>query len=470
MSIEALEHSSHTAPLETHDSVEATSPSHDVANNSFSDWGANAPATEPAAAAPQGGGDFDFFSMLGSLFGGGQNGQNTDLFSILSNIFDFAGDQAAQSSGANGGPSPQNPEVHRDEVSTGTEIKKEISGETGDEHLHAKGSADASIYAKANAFSETVNDGKHVKARAGAEARAGMQAEAQGQVTSDIGSIDGKARVSNEAWAAALTEAEAGPTGADAMAKAEAGTLAQAKADTNMNLGDGLVTGHAAAHAEAGGGANAMGKVGVSYAPPSAAVNAKAEAFAGARAGYAAQGGMAGMKYGIEGEVWAGIGAKAEFNSGIDKDGKLHFEFAVGVAYGVGMQIKYGMEIDLKQVAKTAGKILSLFTGGGLGAIASMFNGGKGGGQHANQAVTNAASQAAANAVGQAMGQTVRNSQHESSSFDGHSTSSSGSLEDGLQSESPETESEPEFESEPEMENESFDEPTESFESADAVA
>jgi hypothetical protein len=195
------------------------------------------------------------------------------------------------------------------------------------------------------------------------------------------------------------------------------------------------VTGQADARAEAGGGAQAKGKVGVTFAPPQVAVNAKAEAFAGARAGYSAKGGVAGVGYGIECEVWAGVGAKAEINGGIDKDGKLKLDFAIGIAYGVGGQVKFGVEIDLKEVAKTASKVLSFLGGGFFGAIAGMFGGGSGNGQHASKAITDtvqkmapAMGQTAANAVAPAIQQTVDDSQHEESFEETHEESQAHSL------------------------------------------
>ena len=401
--------------------------------NTVSDWSAT--GAQAAEQAP-----FDLFAALGSIFGGAQNGQSGnsfDLGALLASIFDFAGTQATAAA-PEGSPTPAAPQKNREEVSVSAREEANWSAETGDEHLKAKGRANAAIYAQANGFAETINDGKSVKARAGAEAVAGMSAEAEGSVHTDIGSIDGKARVSNEARASTRAEAEAGPNGLSASHQAEASVMAKAKADTNLNLGDGLVKGHADARAEAGAGAKADGKVGVTANPPGVVVNAKAEAFAGARAGYSAKGGVAGVGYGIECEVWAGVGATAEINGGIDKDGKFRFEFALGVAYGVGCKVKYGMEIDLKQVAKTAAQVvgvLGMGLGGIIGAIGGMFDGGSGDGKRAGQAVTQAV-QKAAPAIGQlasmgvqqGLGDVAKDSQHEESSFEGEAMHSSSSF------------------------------------------
>jgi hypothetical protein len=174
---------------------------------------------------------------------------------------------------------------------------------------------------------------------------------------------------------------------------AEAGVMARGEAETNLQLGDGLVAGHAEAQAESGAGGKAKAHAGVSFNPPEAVVNAKAEAFAGARAGYSAKGGVAGVGYGIEAEVWAGAGAKAEINGGLDKDGKFKVEFSLGIACGVGAMVKINFEFDTKNfgkvvtgVVKAAGDVIGAI----VGAVAGLFDGGSGDGKHAGQVVASA--------------------------------------------------------------------------------
>lgn len=450
MSIDALSHSSHTE-AQSHDAETSSHPT----RSQMSSYGANdvmnsmsefsrlandvaEPTGRTSSSGANNSGGFDLFSALGSLFGGAQQGgsaEQFDLYALLSSIFDFAGTQAANASAANGGPSPSNPDVVIQREDAGVKEEANWSGETGDEHFQAKGHANAEVHATTKTFTEAVNDGKSVKARAHVEARAGMSAQAQGSVHTDVGDVQGKARVSNEAFVIADAQAEAGPNGASAEAMNAVGALAQAKGETTMTMAEGLVQGSADARAEAGAGAQAKGKVGVSFAPPQMAVNAKAEAFAGARAGYSAKGGVAGVGYGIECEVWAGIGAKAEVNGGIDKDGKLKLEFALGIAYGVGGQVKFGVELDLKEVAKNASKVIGFLGGGFLGAIAGMFGGGAGNGEHAAKAVTDTAQklapamgQAASNAVGPQLQQVVDDTQHEESFEETHEESMSHAL------------------------------------------
>ena len=74
--------------------------------------------------------------------------------------------------------------------------KVEVSGETGDEHFKAKGHAAAEAHAKADTFSETFIDGSGVGVRGGAEASAGVSADADGSIKTDIGELNGHAHVS----------------------------------------------------------------------------------------------------------------------------------------------------------------------------------------------------------------------------------------------------------------------------------
>lgn len=387
-----------------------------------------------AQEAQQPAGEFDFFQMLGALFGGGfaqgngKDAANTfDLFSILSSIFDFAGKGAEKKEAApeddvapeEAAAPKAKPQAPKNEQRVGVREQVQTSGEFGDEHFKAKGRAAAEAHAEAKSFSESFTDGSSVGVRGGAEASVGASAEAEGSIQTDIGSVDGRARISAEAYARVMGEAQAGPTGLSATGKAETGVMARGEAESNVNLADGLIKGHAEAQAEAGAGAQATGTAGVSFNPVNAVVNAKAESFAGARAGYSAQGGVAGIGYGIEAEVWAGAGIKAEINGGLDKEGKFKLEFAFGVAVGVGAQVKFNIEIDTKEVAKAIGKVL-----GGAGSIfgaifkgvAGLFGGGKGDGTHAAKCIESGINRMAPmidQAVGKATEQTGKSDQQQ---------------------------------------------------------
>ncbi len=338
---------------------------------------------------------FDLFKALGDLFSGANqpqaNGPDAankfDLGAILSSIFDFAGKQVDKAGGL-----PK--AAHHD----GGQVRVAVSGETGDEHFKAKGSASAEAHAKADTFSETFLDGSGVGVRGGAEASAGVSAEAAGSVVTDIGSIDGRAKVSAEVYARLYGEARAGPDGVSASGRAEAGAMAKGEAETNLQVADGIIAGHADARAESGTGGRATARAAVSFDPPEAVVNAKAEAFAGARAGYSAKGGVAGVGYGVDMEVWAGAGAKIELNGGLEKDGKFKIQFSIGVAAGVGAMMKFNLEFDTKVFGKVVGDLVGKagdIVGDIFGAVAGLFDGGSGKGAHAGKALAAAIKQIA---------------------------------------------------------------------------
>lgn len=363
-------------------------------------------------SAPQESG-FDIFGILGSflglpLGGGGKNSNQFDLFSILGSIFDFGNQKNAEQQqtqqqqptnalDANGNPLPAQTQPQDDkapnEERSGVEEKAEIQGRYESDLLTAEGNAKAEAHATAKSHSEQFTDGKNVGVRAAAEASAGASVEANGKVTTPLGSVDGHAKVGAEVYARTSAEAQVGLDGASAGAHAATGAMARGEASSNMEMANGLVTGHAEAQAEAGAGAKADANVGVTFKPPAAAVKAKGEAFAGARAGYAAKGGVGGVGYGIAAEVWAGAGVKAEIDGGLDKDGKLKLEFCLGVAVGVGAQVKFGIEIDTKKIAQTFMQTLSSpggLLGGIFDAVAGLFGGGKGNGEHAGKAIDSA--------------------------------------------------------------------------------
>ena len=383
--------------------------------------------------APTGEQAFDLFKAIGELFSGPPQGNGAeaankfDLGAILASIFDFAGKQAHKQ-----GPLP------KDEHHVGGREHVEASGQVGDAHLGAKGRASAEAHLKADSFSETFVDGSGVGVRGGAEASAGVSAEAAGAITSDVGSIDGRAKVSAEVYARLYGEARAGPDGVSAAGKAEAGAMARGEAETNLQIADGVLAGHAEAQAEAGAGGKATGRAAVSFNPPEAVVNAKAEAFAGARAGYQAKGGVAGVGYGIEAELWAGAGAKAEINGGLDQDGKFKLEFSLGIAAGVGAMVKIKLEFDTKIFGKVVSNVVAAagdLLGSIFGAVAGLFDGGSGNGAHAGKAIAAAIKQIAP-MIGQAAASAAKKeftekSESHGTSDQGLSLASHGTLAEG---------------------------------------
>ncbi len=298
-----------------------------------------------------------------------------DLGAILNEVFQFI-------AGAFGG-------TQASTTSVGVQEKVEVAGQWSDGHVTAQGRAAAEVHARAQAVSETFVEEGGVGVRGGAEASVGASAEAAGSVCSDVGSIAGRARISAEAYARLYGEACAGPDGLRAAGRAEAGVLAVAEADAQAQLLGGLVEGKADARAEAGAGAQATARSAVTFAPPQAVVEGKAGAFAGARAGFSAKGGVAGVGYGIEAEVWSGAGAKAEFTGGLD-DGKFKFRATLGVAVGVGACITINVEIDTKDLAAmvsgavaAVGQLVGGLFGGLGDAVGGLFKGNGGQGAHA---------------------------------------------------------------------------------------
>lgn len=307
-----------------------------------------------------------------------------DLGAILGEVFAFIGKAFGEAAPASS---------NKSSTEVGVEEKATVSGRWSDGHVTAEGRAGAEAHARAQAASETFSDETGVGVRGGAEASVGASAEAAGRVCSDVGSISGRARISAEAYARLYGEARAGPDGLTASGRAEAGALARAEAEAQAELLGGLVAGTADGRAEAGAGAQATARTAVTFNPPEAVVDAKAGAFAGARAGFKAKGGIAGVGYGIEAEVWTGAGAKAEFSGGLD-DGKFKFRATLGVAVGIGACVTIDAEIDTKDLAAMASGVVAVvgkLIGGvfeGLGQVAGGIVGGvveRGAGSQANQ-------------------------------------------------------------------------------------
>lgn len=338
------------------------------------------------------------FQGIGSLFGlgGGEGGAANpglfDLGALLSKVFEIFVPKAETKAAAE-------EQAH---VSAHTEGRFQSGGFSG------AGEANAGAWAKTEATGRAWAGPDSVGAEGSVGASAGVYANTKGELNTPIGSIRGHAAVEAEVYARAKGYVIANTKGADAAATAEVGAKGRAEAAADARLLGGLVTGEANAEAEAGTGAVATGHVGIAYDPLTAVVQGSAGAFAGARAGFSAKGGIGGVKYGVEAEAWAGVGAKAEFHAGLDKDGKFHFSAGLGAALGVGAFLKVDFEIDFKDVGSTitglvgaAGAIvggvvgavgsvvgevakgIGDFFGGIFGAVAGLFGGGKGDGSHA---------------------------------------------------------------------------------------
>lgn len=370
-----------------------------------------ADGAQPVAPATSTGGD-DFGHLLANLFSGHKSSADQanhfDFFALLAKIFDGTNESTSPapkktSPSPSAAPSPGvgKTEDQKPKELTSSDVQSKLStSATGPQdydqgfkqsaHIEGtktvgdftmSGKADASVYAGAGTKSTSYAGPNGVGASVEADARIGVSASASGSITSKYGSISGSARATAEIYAHAKAYVSANSKGATAGADVEVGAHVKAEAQADAEALGGLVSGHAAGVAEAGAGGKAGAKIGISYDPPSAVVDAKADAFAGARAAFDAKGGMAGMTYGIHGEAWAGVGAKVEVEAGMT-DGKFHFTFGAGISLGVGTFLKFDFELDLKPIGKALGTFFS--------ALSGLFNGGSGDGSHANKAVSDA--------------------------------------------------------------------------------
>ena len=326
---------------------------------SMSRLAANSSAS--ARISPQQAQVFDFLAILGR---------------ILQDAAEFLrGDDARSTRAPVAATAPKNGGT----ASTSTESRAHTQGETTSGGTSLKSQAEGHASAEARATSSSFSGPDGVGTAAEARARLGIEASASGAITSDYGSVSGSIRASAELYARAKAYAMANSRGARAGAEVEIGAHLEIDAQVDASTLGGNVTVHAEGIAEAGSGAKVKATAGISYEPLEAAVNAKAGAFAGARAGFEAEGGLAGVKYGVSGELRAGVGLNAEINAGIE-DGKVRFSFGFGVSVGVGFSTAFDVEIDFKAMGKALGDL--------FGAIADLFGGNEGDWSHAASALT----------------------------------------------------------------------------------
>jgi hypothetical protein len=309
--------------------------------------------------------NFDLGSLFNSIFSGKSvDGSQFDFGTLIGQLFEGLGKKDGdildsvnvQATLAHG------------KIKEEVQEKVKVEGEFVDGNTTFKGSAEAEAHARFQAEGRAYVDKDGVHAEGSVEASAGVSAEAKGSIKGDFGSIDGRVKVSAEVFARAKGRIDADTKGLRVTSEAEVGAKARAEAETNMSALGGAVKGHADANAEAGTGAKAKLDVGLKYDPLTAAAKVGAEAFAGARAGFSANANICGAKVTVQGEVWSGVGVKAEFNAGL-ADGKFSFSFGVGIAAAVGGFIKYGVEVDLGDFGKALGSV--------VGFIGGIFDGGK---------------------------------------------------------------------------------------------
>ncbi|MCH1865405.1 putative T7SS-secreted protein [Nocardioides sp. CFH 31398] len=169
---------------------------------------------------------------------------------------------------------------------------------------------------------------------------------AEGSFENQVGDVtlsgDGEVNVLSANAGAGL---EVGTGGLAATANAGA-YLAQAEGQVSAQYGYATV----GAEGSAMVGAEAEGEVSVG----TDGVHAGGEVFAGARAEGALSGDVGGVGGAVTGEAWAGVGASADLDVGMNEDGSFTIGGHLGAALGVGGQLGGEITIDPGEVVDTA--------------------------------------------------------------------------------------------------------------------
>jgi hypothetical protein len=227
-------------------------------------------------------------------------------------------------------------------------------GATGDIGAHAKGQM-------------TLNATDGLRAQGHAGANVSGYAHLDGSLRSALLNADVQGRAGGHLGAnvhgSVVANAQDGfrlKAGADAEAMVRAEMKGQFQT-LGLNVGGERldVNGNVHAYAEAGAYARADVDVAASIQPPRLGLDAKAGAFAGAKAGVVGKIGL-GEFVSVTGkaEAWAGAGAEAGLIAGFDK-GKLRLGFHAGAAVKAGAGTEWSVEIDVA-------KMLKSFAGGTL--------------------------------------------------------------------------------------------------------
>lgn len=166
----------------------------------------------------------------------------------------------------------------------------------------------------------------------------------------------------------AEAKADAGITlGKDGLqAKAGAEAFAGAKGEAGVSYDNGPLAGHVGANAMAGAEAKADASLGIGKDGVTA--HAGANAFAGAKAAAEVGGSIAGIGGTVGGEVYAGIGGHANVDAVFSAE-KVKVNVDVGAAVGVGAGVKFGVDVQPKELMDDVGHGL----GGAGSAIDSGF-------------------------------------------------------------------------------------------------
>jgi hypothetical protein len=204
-------------------------------------------------------------------------------------------------------------------------------------------------------------DGKRgVDAQFGREAKAGVYADASGQVSGRFGEASYQASAKAEAKASVDARGRLDTNGLDATVTAKVGVSVEAevhgRAETpSITIGgvdlNASVEGHARASAEAV--AEATGRVQITRNPPTAIVSGEAGASAVAKVEGEVRFSAGPFSVVASGYASAGAEARASGVFGYE-DGKLKIGGSLGAALGVGLGGSATVEVDVKQIGEMA--------------------------------------------------------------------------------------------------------------------
>jgi hypothetical protein len=256
---------------------------------------------------------------------------------------------------------------HQAVAGEGADVSKQNSAKfststTGDANNGQKSTVQGGAWSATGA--KTQNDADGVAARASAEGNAGGQVNGGFSKTAGNAAVDGN----GSAWGGAQGRTSAGASaskdsGLYAQAGAEGRFGAGAEGQTTARVGPGEVgvNGKTAIGGETSNGfmfgsrvptpeeraAGITGKTGV---------EASAGGFVGAKAEGGVKAGVGGNTIGVEGGLYAGFGAAAKFNAGIEKDDKgktyLNIGGSFGAAMGFGAKIGGSLRINITPLVK----------------------------------------------------------------------------------------------------------------------
>jgi hypothetical protein len=245
-------------------------------------------------------------------------------------------------------------------ASAGT--RGQLKGDVGTLDYAARAEAGARAHAKGSAKL----DAKGLKAHAdvGGTARVGVDGRAALKTDVVEGNLAGKAEAKVFAHGRADATVDSKGLRADVSGRAGAEARAEVNADfrtTGVTLGGERVdiNGRAKGYVTAGATAEGRIKADATISPPRLNADVGGKAFAGVKAGVRGEIGVGGfIKAKGHAEAWAGAGAEGGLKLGYD-DGKLRIGLGGGAAAGYGVGVGGSVEIDVKKMANIAASVVT---------------------------------------------------------------------------------------------------------------